>query len=369
MKILMHIDSFGSGGAQRQIVALATSLAARGHHVEFHTYYKLNHFLPTVEAANIPVRVTEKTRRFSIAPIRGLISHARKMQADAIIAFLRTPSIHAEIAGLFLKDCKIIVAERSAIPKKPLPMKYRLLQQLHRLAGAVTVNSKEAGEQMSEAFPWMKKKLHHITNGYKIWPSSPRNGVVEGPLKLLTLASVRPGKDAVSLAKALRICIQEKRIPVQIDWAGEPMIFDGVSLEKDRTDAYLREHNLVQHWNWLGLVSDTNALFPGCDALIHTSKAEGFANAIAESLLNSTPVIIGRIGDQPAVVETSQAGLLFDIQDPQSIADAIHEYYEMSAQQRARMSVNARNYAENALSIETTVSRYETLARELSEVS
>lgn len=368
MRFLLHIDSLGSGGAQRQIVTLATSLAARGHHVELNTYYNLSHFLPTLEAAGIPIQVTEKNWRFSSRPVRRLIAHARGMQADVIIAFLRTPAFHAEIAGIFLRGCKIIVAERSSIPKKPLPIRYRLLQQFHRLADAITVNSKVAADQMREAFPWMQKKLHHITNGYKIWPSVPRNGIVEGPLRLLTLASVQPRKDALSLAKALRICIEEKSIPVQINWAGEPTIFDGVKLEMDRTNAYLREHDLERHWNWLGVVTDTNALFYRCDALIHTSISEGFANAIAESLLNSTPVIIGRIGDQPTVVETSQGGLLFNVQDPQSIADAIQVFYEMSPQQRARMSVNARHYAENSLSIEIMVGRYEALARELSRV-
>ncbi len=361
----MHIDSLGSGGAQRQIVTLATGLAARGHHIEFHTYYEFTHFLPPVEAANIPVRITKKKRLFSIAPIHGLISHARDMQAHAIIAFLRTPSIYAEISGIFLGDCKIVVAERFSIPENPLPAKFVLLQQFHRLADAITVNSKDAADRMSSAFPWMTKRLHHIVNGYSLQPSQQRDGVIDGSLKLLTLASVHPRKDALSLAKALRICVQDKGIPVQVKWAGEPAILDGTCPEQDVTDTYLKEHNIEQHWTWLGPVSDTDALFADCDALIHTSKAEGFSNAIAESLVNSTPVIIGRISDQPAVVEASQAGLLFDTGNPESIADAISEFYALSAQERAEMSRKAREFAEKTLSIETMVSRYEALVRGL----
>lgn len=361
----MHIDSFGSGGAQRQIVSLALGLANRGHRVEFHTYYALDHFLPMVQAANIPVRITRKRGRFSTAPIRGLISHARAMEADAMIAFLRTPAINAEIAGLALPNCKIVVAERASIPNGALRKSFVLSQQFHRFADAVTVNSRDTGRRMTEAFPWVGKKLHHIVNGFALTDTKPRNGTCVAPLTLLTLASINRNKDALSLARALRICVQDRGLSVQINWAGEPTLIQGTCPEKEATDAYLQEHGLKDHWTWLGVVSDTEARLSQCDALIHTSLSEGFSNAVAEALLNCTPVIVGRINDQPDLVEASQAGLLFDAGDAESIADTICQFHALSDHARAQMSLKARDYAERNLSIEAMIDAYETLLHDL----
>ena len=41
MKILLFIDSLGSGGAQRQIVGLATMLKEKGYGVKMVTYYDI----------------------------------------------------------------------------------------------------------------------------------------------------------------------------------------------------------------------------------------------------------------------------------------------------------------------------------------
>lgn len=361
MKIIFHIDSLGSGGAQRQICALGLGLAARGHQVEFHTYYELDHFRPVIEAANIPIRFTPKRSRFSFAPICGLISHAKDIEADAIVAFLRTPAVYAEVAGVFLKGTKIVASERYAIPDPPHSVGYWLTQQFHRLADAITVNSRSSQRAMAANFPWMTGKLHCIFNGYHKRVAAPRDGATPGALELLALASINRRKDALSLAKALRICVQERGESVHVQWAGEPTIYGGTCLEQDIVDGYLKAHGLEANWKWLGLVSDTDALFSKCDALIHTSRAEGFSNVVAESLLNGTPVIIGRIQDQPEIVENSQAGLLFDVGNPESIADAIGQFIALSDGERVLMSRNARQYAEATLSIDTMIDRYEAL--------
>lgn len=365
MKILMHIDSFGSGGAQRQIVILALGLASRGNHVEFNTYIDLDHFRSTVKEAGIPIRTRQKRSRFSLAPVRDLIAHARDMKADAIIAFLRVPAVHAELAGLFLPGCTILVSERASVPNEPLPWKFVLLQQFHRLADLVTVNSSDARKKMAAAFPWIDGKLSHVLNGYDLGQVCQRDGKIGETLTLLVLASVNRNKNALCLAKALRICVQDLALPVRVKWAGEPTLSNGACAEKEATDSFLEEHGLTDYWTWLGLVDDTASLFEECDALIHTSLSEGFSNAIAEALLNATPVLIGRINDQPALVEESQAGLLFDPADPSSIAEAIARFAALGEEARATMSNNAIRYAQSALSIEAMVDRYEALLRGL----
>jgi hypothetical protein len=44
MRLLLVIDSLGSGGAQRQLTTLAIELARRGHRVDVFVYAKAEHF-------------------------------------------------------------------------------------------------------------------------------------------------------------------------------------------------------------------------------------------------------------------------------------------------------------------------------------
>jgi hypothetical protein len=47
MKVLLVIDGFGSGGAQRQMVNLAAGLTRRGHTAEFAIYHpEMRHLAP-----------------------------------------------------------------------------------------------------------------------------------------------------------------------------------------------------------------------------------------------------------------------------------------------------------------------------------
>src|SRR5690606_3047395 len=66
VKILMVIDHFGSGGAQRQIVNLSKGLKLQGYDIEFAIYYsQFKHFERDVREAGIHINELKKTGRFS----------------------------------------------------------------------------------------------------------------------------------------------------------------------------------------------------------------------------------------------------------------------------------------------------------------
>lgn len=362
MRIILHIDSLGSGGAQRQLVTLARGLRERGHSVEINVYQAQAHFEHELSSVGIRVVRVVKQSRYTLRPAWTLIRHCLDFDADIVIAFLRTPAIHAVLSGFVLRKVKVIVSERSGIPSEPLPATYWIAQQLNRGADAITTNSLSGASLMSAYFPWMKSKLYHIVNGYKLTDLAPKNVSTVNRLTLLTLASVHPRKNPLVLANAVKVCLEDMRIPVHILWAGEPAFVDGECKPKQETDEYLKEHQLEGAWTWLGLVTETSKLFEECDALIHTSKAEGFANVIAEALISATPVLIGDVADQRKVVEESRGGLLFDATNPLSIAKVIQDFYGKRDNERLEMGLRGRLYAESNLSEDKMVESYESLS-------
>lgn len=361
----MHIDSLGSGGAQRQMVILAQALAVRGHRVEFNTYYPFDHFRACLDRAGIPVHTRIKHSRFSPGPVIALARHARRMKADVVVAFLRTPAIHAELLKLLLSSAKTVVSERFAFPDGRLPVPLRAAQNLHRLADGLTVNSVHQARRMLADFPWLKEKCSVILNGYDLGGRQVPAPAIEGNLDLLALGSVHPRKDPLSLAKALKLCCHDRAIPVRVFWAGEPSMLNGTCPACDETDAFLRANKLSDHWVWLGLQSDIQKCFEGMHALIHPSQSEGFANAIAEAMIGGRPVLIGKTGDQARIVGESHAGLLFEPGAPQSIADAITHFFNLPPEARADMGRAARRYAEDRLDVKRMADEYEALFERL----
>jgi hypothetical protein len=100
MKLLFVIDSFGSGGAQRQMVQLAVGLAEAGHELEFFIYVPSHdHFRRVVEDADILVHEYVKSSRYSLGIVPRLARVMRDGAFDLVLAYLTTPGVYAELAA------------------------------------------------------------------------------------------------------------------------------------------------------------------------------------------------------------------------------------------------------------------------------
>jgi glycosyltransferase involved in cell wall biosynthesis len=194
MKVLCVIDDLGSGGAQRQLVNVARGLAARGHHLELFTYYAGAHFLPLLNAAGIRVHVREKTRRYSIAPVRELRRLIAGGGFDTVLAFLETPVVYSELATRGLRGVRLVVSERNTFPGGRVSVSRALKSQLHRAADAVVANTHTHRDWMARRFPFLAPKLSVIWNGVDLDEFRPALAEPRtGELRLLgSAASPRP---------------------------------------------------------------------------------------------------------------------------------------------------------------------------------
>lgn len=369
MRLLFIIDCLGSGGAQRQMVNLAIGLKGRGHEVAFFLYYPdHNFFAPILHQNDICIYSHQKQSRFSVGPILALRRVMRQGRWDAGLAFLPTPTFYAEIAELGLKSFPLVVSERFTYTSSRLPLTRFLLDQMHRVAEHITVNSHHQRLLMQQKFPWMCGKLSTIYNGVDLETFQPA-AIPRTPgkrcLELLTLSSVVPKKNAIGLVRALAAYRDAYGGRGIVRWAGKVTLDKASQREFQEACLLLKEFSLESQWEWLGERRDAAALLQQCDALIHPSFFEGLPNAVCEALASGRPALVSDICDNARLVQEGVTGFLFNPADPGDIARAIHELSQLSNEQRLQMGRMGRSFAGKELSLEAYSESYEKLFESL----
>ena len=363
LKLLFVIDDLGSGGAQRQIVNLARGLKSRNHHVEVFTYYPENHFGSLLDDALIPIFFNQKLSRFSFAPLLALRKLINRCSFDIVLSFLRTPNLYTEIATIGIDKIKLVISERSMYLPGRLSIKLRILQECHRLADAITVNSHHQRIRMEREFPWMKKNILTIYNSVDLNVFIPDDVVKrkDDPLALLAISSVSFNKNSLNVAKAIYLCRNKYQLNVHINWIGTHHIAGESTRAMQETSDYLREMGLTEQWSWLGEQTDIPYMLLRHDALIHAAYFEGLPNVICEAMACGRPVLASNVCDHPLLVQDKVSGFLFNPDSPEDIASTINTFSMLGTLQRQEMGKAARMYAEKNLSLERFIDDYENL--------
>jgi len=363
VKILCYIDSLGAGGAQRQLVNVASGLKGRGHHVEVLTYYPSSDFRGRLDAAEVPYRCEEKRSRWSPMPVVHLWRKVADASFAAVIAYLETPAVYAELASFAARKFALVVSERSTVPVGGMRLQRRLKSQLHRRADAVVSNSYSQTEWLRLRFPYLAHKLHTIPNGVDTRIFSPAAATTPNravTLRLLGVGRIAPPKNLPMLARALSACLR-CGTRVSLDWAGR--VED--AREYEDTRATMAAAGAEEHWRWLGERADIPELMRRYDALVLASSHEGLPNVICEAFASGLPVLASRVSDNERLLGRNERGLLFHPGDPEDIARAISVFAGLAEPARVSMARSARSFAERALSLDACVSGYERLLERL----
>jgi glycosyltransferase involved in cell wall biosynthesis len=365
MKLLFVIDSLGSGGAQRQMTQLAIGLKSKGHSVNLFEYYpEHNHFERSLVDAGIPIIKAEKSHRFSLSVVRHLDGQIRSGHYDCVLAYLNTPIFYAETVSLFHFGLPLVVSVRSAFPSR-LGLKIWLLQQMHRLAHHIVVNSHHQRIRMEMQFKWMRSKISTICNGVDLAIFKPGEQPALGGLRLLCLGSVTGNKNPVNLVRAIARCRDDYGFLPTVDWAGKFMFSRDSRRVFAEANRVINSLDLNGSWHWLGERNDVPGLITTHHALVNTSFSEGLPNAVCEALACGRPVLASNVCDHPRLVHDGRTGYLFDPGSPESIAGAIQKLAMLSPLDRQEMSKEARRFAAAELSLDGFVDAYDLLFTQL----
>lgn len=361
MRILCVIDSLGSGGAQRQMVSLAQGMVARSHEVEFFIYHpELDHFKPILVEHGIPVNHWSPRSRVKLGLIVALRQHIAKGAYDIVLSFLDAPNLYSELARLGKRTPALVVSERNTYPPAGPSLGKRLLEQGYRLADHVTVNSHFQASRMVESAPWLRTRISTIYNGLDLQQFRP-TATKKLPGTLLAVGSVIPVKNALGLAQALGTYRESYGEAPVIHWAGSVYSTERSQTEFKRVDSFLRAHDLLDNWVWLGEQKDMPAVYARYIGLIHPSFLEGLPNAVCEAMACGLPVLASDVCEHPRLVLTGETGFRFDPNQSFDICESMHQLLSLSDAERTAMSRKCRTLAETEFDVRVYLNRYEGL--------
>lgn len=357
MKVLLVIDHFGSGGAQRQLISLARGLKSKGVEVEFANYHPdLNFFRSEIESLDIPIHdLCKKGSGFSLRVFFGLRRLLKFGSYHAVIAYLDAPCVYAILAALFL-NVKVIVSDRNSYLKANR-WTLGLKRQIFHASDAVVANSYNQTKWLTEFARLPKRKVHTIYNGYKLsslgaacFPSK-----FNRDLRLIGIGRINPQKNIEVLIEALGVFHEKNGWCPQVSWVGRS---DSLVCEKKVKDKLEANPVVRCCWSWLGERRDTDFLMSNHHALVLPSIYEGLPNVVCEAMLLGKIVVASDVCDNSMLLGGGERGFLFNPSSPQELAVRIEQLLDSSYEDLSLMLEKSKAYAESNLSLEKMINSY-----------
>ncbi|MCO5268229.1 MAG: glycosyltransferase [Brumimicrobium sp.] len=336
MKLLLFIDSLGSGGAQRQLVELGKGFKEKGHEVIFLVYHDEPFFKPDLDAVNIPIKIVSEPNYLKrIFKIRKVI---RKEKPDAVLSFLEPANFMATLAGLPFRKWKLVVGERSANPMIYKSPKKIIFRWFHCFADYVVANSKTNLDMVYKINPFLSKKKGKVIYNsidFSIWKLNQGQKVISDKLNLIIIGRYHPLKNFDNLVKAIISLSESYKNRLIINWYGEKVLPDYFETIVDQITKHGLERIIKLNESTLNIKQK----YYECDLVGLFSTFEGFPNVICEAMAIGKPVICTKVSDIPMFIKEDVNGFLCEANDSASIARAIIKAINSTENERNKMGI------------------------------
>ena len=223
MKVLIVIDSLGSGGAQRIAAYLAKGLVKKGHLVEVFVYNtKYNFFVSDFKKLNIKIHSAEKASSNKLLFAFKIISSLRSIISnyDGVISFMHAPSIYASISKFGIKKGRLIAFELSS-SNAPVSSLRKLLFYLSCLISDLVITNSVTETNLMKKKAGLKNKVLTIWNGYDLKSMKANfSNNSKNINQLLIDGRIAYPKNGLKLLKALKIFYDNNKWLPKVIWAG-----------------------------------------------------------------------------------------------------------------------------------------------------
>lgn len=353
MRILLFIDSLGSGGAQRQLVNLAIAFKSKGFDVSFLTYNNLDFYSKLLSNHNIPI--TTLTCGGALSRIIKCRRFIRRGCFDAVISFLETPSFISEMASIPFRKWKLIIGERSAAPRILNTVKGRLLRFCHLHADFVVSNSYYNQTLIRQANPFLpSKKCKTIYNLYDTNLLSPEKYSYcenTNEFRLVVVASHQKLKNLNTLAEAICCLSDEEKKRLKIHWYGERGTADYQTSIKHISDL-----NVQETFSFFDPTNDIYSKMSDADAVGLFSIYEGLPNTLCEAMCLGKVIVGTDVSDNKLLIRIPE--LICDPNSPQSIAASLSYLLKLTQKEKETIGASNREFALKHFSEDIVIEKY-----------
>jgi glycosyltransferase involved in cell wall biosynthesis len=311
MKIVFLIRSLTFGGAERQLVALARGLHARGHDVHVAVFYAGGPLAADLHSAGVPVTVLDKSGRWdTVGFLCRLARFLRRERPDVVHGYLGTSNYLSLLTKPLHGGRAVWGIRASDIDAKPYDWFYRLDARIeHALASFpdLIIANSNAGRDHALANGFPAAKTIVIPNGIDADRFRPDNrlravaradlGVADNQLLVGRIGRIDYQKDYPTFLRAAA-AIAQKRPNTRFICVGA----GPTEYERDLR-ALGDDLGLGDRLIWAGSRSDMPAVYNALDVLVSSSAyGEGLPNVVAEAMACGVPCAVTDSGDSAWVV-------------------------------------------------------------------
>jgi glycosyltransferase involved in cell wall biosynthesis len=336
LKILFLSRSLGRGGAERQLVSLASALSKRGHFTKIAVFYSGGALESDLRKTGVPVTVMEKHGRWDIVSFLSRIALLlRRERPDVLHSYLTVPNLLSIMFKPLHPRTRVVLGIRASDMDLNrydwlARLTYKMECWLSRYADLIICNSHAGMEHASRnGFP--AHKMVVIPNGIDTDMFHPdthaRNliraewGIRVGYKLIGLVARLDPMKDHPTFLQAASLLAQ-KRDDVYFACVG-----DGPSEYRAWLQEMASKSGLKNRIIWTGSRSDMPSVYNAFDIVTSSSSfGEGFSNAIGETMACGVPCVVTDVGDSAAIV--GQCGVVVPRRSPESLVNAWIQFLE-----------------------------------------
>jgi len=256
------------------------------------------------------------------AAIRGLMR--RGYDFDLIDAHYLYPD---GVAAVLLASClakPVVITARGTdvnlLPRYLLP-RQMILWASRRAAAVVTVARALKDRLVELGVPAMRIEV--LRNGVDLQQFRP----VDRELWRRRLGFTRP--TLLSVGNLLPLKRQDLAIRALRLLPALALVIVGDGPARGALTALARESGVSDRVTFTGAVPQEDLVhyYGAADALVLASSREGWANVLLESMACGTPVIATRVGGNPEVISSPEAGMLLEEATPEALATAIRQLF------------------------------------------
>ena len=351
-RILCLIESLGSGGAERQLVGLASLLKRRGHDVTVLTYYPDDFYKHVLDKAHVNYEYYSKAqnKKRRILVLRKKI---KEMKLDSVISYMDTESMVACIIKMLGVKYNLIVSERNTSQTNSI--KERIKFFLYRWANWIVPNSYMQETFIKVNYPNLSEKVRTITNFVDTDFFKPAENSISKDIRMLCVGRLTAQKNVLTFLKALSI-LHNDGVSLTIDWVGNMR-----TQYANDCFALIDELGLQNCIIFKGETKDVLSEYHNHDVLCLPSLYEGFPNVVCEAMSCGLPVLCSDVCDNPRIIKEGENGFLFDPKSEQSISDTIKRFILLPTEKRKEIGEANRKLAIKLFSAERFIMNYEEL--------
>lgn len=364
MKIVFIARSLHFGGAERQLVELATGLRAAGHDVVVLTFYPSGAYGSVLEAKGVRECSLDKQGRWDVLRFGvRLATILRRHAPDVIHSYLGVPNLLTVLLKPFLGEAKIIWGVRASdMDWSHYDLLTRWLHRiepgLSRYSDLVIVNS-HAGYVHAMAQGFATDKLVVIPNGIDVRAFVPDRAAGERVRRqwrigreqwLIGLVGrVDPIKDHPTFLHAAARSVKS-RSDVHFVCVG-----DGEEIYRNEMVSLGENLGLEKRLRWEESRADVKDVYNALDVLCCASISEGFPNVVAEAMACGVPCVVTDAGDSARIV--GDTGIVVPRGDAAALADACERMILRLRREGSSLREAARTRISEQFAVERLVER------------